>query len=581
MPQKTSSIKLIKAFLPYYGKYLHILFFDLACAGFSTLCDLILPVMLRFLTNTAKDLNLTMDLIFKCAALFFFLRIFDTMANFFMQNVGHVMGAKIETDMRYDAFKKVQSLPYSYFNTHKSGQILARITTDLFDVTEFSHHCPEEFFIGIVKFLISFLILININVPLTVFIFAMLPVMIICASRFNFSMRVSQKKQRFLVGEINSGVENNLLGAKVVKSFANEDYELGKFQSENNNFLKIKKHFYVSVAGMQAVNRIFDGAMYLIVILYGGFLMIKGEITPGDMFLYTLYINMLLATVKRIVDYVEQFQKGMTGMERFLEIMRAENDILDKENALELGEVKGDIAFKNVSFQYPDGDKNVLKNLNFEVKKGENVAIVGSSGVGKTTISNLIPRFYDVSCGEITLDGVNIKDIKQKSLRNKIGIVQQDVYLFSGSVRENISYGKIGATDEEIETAAKLAGAYDFIMELSEGFDTYIGERGTKLSGGQKQRLSIARVFLKNPPILILDEATSALDNQSEAIVQKSLEALQKGRTTITIAHRLSTVQNASRILVLTDDGIKEEGTHEELLKMKGLYHDLYYKTIL
>lgn len=576
--RKMSTAKLLKKFIPYYGKHLPIFVLDLLCAAFSTMADLVLPILLRFLTNSAKDGLLNFETVLKIALLFLALRVFDTIANFFMQNVGHVMGAKIETDMRYDAFSHIQQLPYSYFNTHKSGQILARITTDLFDVTEFSHHCPEEFFIGFIKFILSFIILSKIHLPMTVVIFIMLPIMLITASKYNRFMRKHQKKQRFLTGEINSGVENNILGAKVVKSFANEDYEIEKFQVENEKFLGIKKKFYLSFAGMQVVYRIFDGIMYLIVIIYGGYLMLKGMISPSDMFIYTLYISMLLATAKRLIEFMELFQKGMTGLERFVEIMEVKNDILDSPDAIDLENVKGEIEFKNVSFKYPDGDRYILKDLNFKINKGEHIAFVGSSGAGKTTIANLIPRFYDVSKGAITLDGRDIRDIKQKSLRENIGIVEQDVYLFSGTVRENISYGKICASDEEIIEASKMAGAYEFIIELPDGFDTHIGERGTKLSGGQKQRLSIARVFLKNPPILILDEATSALDNQSEAIVQKSLEDLQKGRTTITIAHRLTTIESADRIMVLTEEGIEEEGTHQELLEMEGIYYDLYHK---
>ncbi|MGP1597833.1 ABC transporter ATP-binding protein [Peptoanaerobacter stomatis] len=582
MKENYSVFYLFKRFKPYYKKYYGTLLIDLICAMFSTMCDLILPIILRFLTNTARqDINkLTINLILMLGGLFAVLRILDTMANYYMQYIGHVMGAKIETDMRYDVFSKLQQLPYSYYNTNKSGQILSRITTDLFEVTEFAHHCPEEFLIGGVKLIISFLILININVPLTLAIFATLPVMVISISRYNSSMRNSQKSQRNQIGELNSGIENNILGAKVVKSFANEELEIEKFHKENLKFLGIKKIFYKSLTGFHAVSRIFDGIMYLIVIVYGSYLMKIGEITAGDMFLYTLYINMLLATVKRIVEFMEQFQRGMTGIERFIEIMDVENDIKDSENAIELTDVKGDIKFDNVSFSYPLSEVNVLDNVSFSIKRGENVALVGSSGVGKTTISNLIPRFYDINSGSITLDGINIKDIKQISLRNNIGIVQQDVYLFSGTVYENIIYGKKDATKDDVIKAAKMAGAYDFIMDLENGFDTHIGERGTKLSGGQKQRISIARVFLKNPPILILDEATSALDNTSEAIVQKSLEILADGRTTFTIAHRLSTIKNATKILVLTENGIEESGTHNELMNKKGVYYNLYNKNI-
>lgn len=581
--QKTyTNSYLFKRFLPYYGKYYPTLILDLTCAGFSTMCDLVLPIILRYLTNTARqDLSLlTVKLILTLGVIFVLLRVVDTIANYYMQNIGHVMGAQIETDMRYDIFSHIQQLPYSYYNTNKSGQILSRITTDLFDVTEFAHHCPEEFFIAVVKLVVSFVILININITLTLTIFIMIPIMVFFMSSANNHMRKAQKEQRNHVGEINSGIENNILGAKVVKSFANEELEVKKFHKENLRFLDIKKEFYKHMSNFQVVYRIFDGIMYLTVIVLGSYYMKVGKINAGDMFLYTLYINMLLNTVKKIVDYMEQFQRGMTGIERFIEIMDVKNDIVDKENAKVLADVYGDIEFENVSFAYPDSDAKVLDDISFSINKGENIAIVGSSGVGKTTISNLIPRFYEVSEGAILIDGTDIRDIKQKSLRDNIGIVQQEVYLFSGTIYENIVYGKKDASFEDVKKAAEMAGAYDFIMELPDKFDTYIGERGTKLSGGQKQRISIARVFLKNPPILILDEATSALDNNSEAIVQQSLEILSKGRTTITIAHRLSTIRNASKILVLTENGIEESGTHEELMNKEGIYFNLYNKNI-
>lgn len=581
--QKTyTNSYLFKRFLPYYGKYYPTLILDLICAGFSTMCDLVLPIILRYLTNTARqDLSLlTVKLILTLGVIFVLLRVVDTIANYYMQNIGHVMGAQIETDMRYDIFSHIQQLPYSYYNTNKSGQILSRITTDLFDVTEFAHHCPEEFFIAVVKLVVSFVILININITLTLTIFVMIPIMVFFMSSANNHMRKAQKEQRNHVGEINSGIENNILGAKVVKSFANEELEVKKFHKENLRFLDIKKEFYKHMSNFQVVYRIFDGIMYLTVIVLGSYYMKVGKINAGDMFLYTLYINMLLNTVKKIVDYMEQFQRGMTGIERFIEIMDVKNDIVDKENAKVLADVYGDIEFENVSFVYPDSDAKVLDDISFSINKGENIAIVGSSGVGKTTISNLIPRFYEVSEGAILIDGTDIRDIKQKSLRDNIGIVQQEVYLFSGTIYENIVYGKKDASFEDVKKAAEMAGAYDFIMELPDKFDTYIGERGTKLSGGQKQRISIARVFLKNPPILILDEATSALDNNSEAIVQQSLEILSKGRTTITIAHRLSTIRNASKILVLTENGIEESGTHEELMNKEGIYFNLYNKNI-
>lgn len=574
-----STKELIARFLPYFSKYKHILLFDLTCAAFTTLCDLALPLILRFITQTGmKDLSLlSIQLILQLGALYIVLRLVDTSANYFMANVGHVMGAKIETDMRRDVFNHLQGLSYSFYNENKSGQILTRVTTDLFDVTEFAHHCPEEFFIAGIKILISFIILININVPLTLLLFAMIPLMILSVYKFNQKMRNAQKDQRNHIGEINSGIENNILGAKVVKSFANEEIEKEKFEVQNQQFLGIKKVFYKYMASFHAVSRLYDGLMYVTVIILGGIFMLQGKLSPADLFLYALYISTLLATVKRIVEFMEQFQKGMTGIERFLELMDTETDVEDSENAKSVNNVKGDISFEEVGFRYQSTGESVLEHLNFSIEAGKNIAIVGPSGVGKTTICNLIPRFYDVTEGVIYLDGTNIKELKVQDLRQNIGIVQQDVYLFSGTVFENIEYGKPGASLKEIERAAKLAGAYEFIDALPEKFNTYIGERGTKLSGGQKQRISIARVFLKNPPILILDEATSALDNQSEKIVQTSLELLSKGRTTITIAHRLSTIMNADEILVLTEQGIVEKGKHQELLDRHGFYHELYY----
>ena len=475
-------------------------------------------------------------------------------------------------------YKHLQTLSDNFYNETKVGQIMSRMTNDLFDITEFSHHCPEEYFIGFIKICISFVILLNINVPLTLAVYVMIPVMFISTSKFKNSMRRAQKKQRVHVGDLNSSIEDSILGIKVVKSFANEDIELEKFERDNNKFLSIKELFYKSMAGFNTVNRSIDGLMYFIIIVFGGYQMMNGRLEPGDMLAYIMYVTTLLATVKRIVEFTEQFQKGMTGIERFNEIMSIEAEIVDSPHAIDLTDVKGNIEFKNVSFRYNKKLDYVLENFNLDIKAGKNIALVGPSGGGKTTVCALIPRFYDVSDGGIFVDGKNIKDFSLYSLRNNIGIVQQDVYLFSGTIMENIRYGKPDATEEEIIEAAKLASAYDFIMELEEGFDTYVGERGVKLSGGQKQRISIARVFLKNPPILILDEATSALDNNSEAVIQESLEVLSKGRTTITIAHRLTTIQNADMIVVMTADGIVEKGSHEELMENKAYYYNLYTK---
>lgn len=575
-----SNISLIKSVIPYFNRYRNILFIDLLCAGLTTASEMILPLILRYLTNVgiADPGSLTINLIVRIAVIFVLIKCVELVAVYYMASIGHIMGAKIETDMRFDMYKHLQTLSDNFYNETKVGQIMSRMTNDLFDITEFSHHCPEEYFIGFIKICISFVILLNINVPLTLAVYVMIPVMFISTSKFKNSMRRAQKKQRVHVGDLNSSIEDSILGIKVVKSFANEDIELEKFERDNNKFLSIKELFYKSMAGFNTVNRSIDGLMYFIIIVFGGYQMMNGRLEPGDMLAYIMYVTTLLATVKRIVEFTEQFQKGMTGIERFNEIMSIEAEIVDSPHAIDLTDVRGDIEFKNVSFRYNKKLDYVLENFNLDIKAGNNIALVGPSGGGKTTVCALIPRFYDVSEGGIFVDGKNIKDFSLYSLRNNIGIVQQDVYLFSGTIMENIRYGKPDATEEEIIEAAKLASAYDFIMELEEGFDTYVGERGVKLSGGQKQRISIARVFLKNPPILILDEATSALDNNSEAVIQESLEVLSKGRTTITIAHRLTTIQNADMIVVITADGIVEKGSHEELMENKAYYYNLYTK---
>lgn len=578
-----SNFKLIKSVAPYFKRYKNILILDLICAGLTTASEMILPLILRKITNLGMvgGSALSLELIVRMAILFVIIKIVELVAVYYMASIGHIMGAKIETDMRNDIYIHLQTLSDNFYNETKIGQIMSRMTNDLFDITEFSHHCPEEYFIGAIKIVISFVILVSINVPLTIAIFIMIPIMFISSSKFKDKMRVEQKKQRVHVGNLNSSIEDSLLGVKVVKSFANEEIELEKFEKDNNNFLSIKKRFYKSMAGFNTVNRAIDGLMYLIVIVLGGVQMIRGMLDPGDMLAYVMYVTALLTTVKRIIEFTEQFQKGMTGIERFNEIMGIESDIVDSEDAIDLKDVRGDIDFKNVSFRYNKGLEYVLKDFDLSIKKGQNVALVGPSGSGKTTVCTLIPRFYDVTEGGVYVDGVNVKDFTLSSLRNNIGIVQQDVYLFSGTIKENIAYGKPEATDNEIIEASKMAGAYEFIMELEDGFDTYVGERGVKLSGGQKQRISIARVFLKNPPILVLDEATSALDNHSEAIIQNSLEVLSKGRTTITIAHRLTTIQNADVIIVMNEEGIIERGNHEELMERRGYYYNLYTKSDL
>ena len=569
---------LLKRFVPYYGKYKGILVMDLICAALTTLCELILPLILRYLTDLGmQDLSLlTVRMILHIGMLYFGLRVVDGAASFYMAYTGHVMGAAIETDMRKDAFTHLQKLSDHYYSNTKVGQIMSRITSDLFDVTEFAHHCPEEFFIAFVKAVASFLILARINLLLTVIIFVMIPVMAVSCTYFNLKVRAAFKRQRNHVGELNARIEDNLLGNKVVRAFANEEIELEKFDRDNQEFLKIKRHTYKYMAAFQNTVRMFDGLMYLVVIIAGGIFMIQKWIMPADLVAYTLYVTTLLATIRRIIEFAEQFQRGMTGIERFLELMDATIDIFDEEDAVALEEVQGEIRFRHVSFAYPDDPMPVLSDIDLTIHPGEKVALVGPSGGGKTTLCNLIPRFYDPTKGEILLDGQDIRHVKLKSLRGSVGVVQQDVYLFSGSVYENIAYGRPGADREQVIEAAKLAGAHEFISELKDGYDTYVGERGVKLSVGQKQRISIARVFLKAPKVLLLDEATAALDNESEHLVSESLEKLAKGRTTLTIAHRLTTIQGADRILVLSGNQIVEEGNHRELMEKKGSYYQLY-----
>lgn len=564
--------------MPYYKKYRATLVMDLLCAALTTVCELVLPLIMRYITNEGlRDLaSLSVGTIGKLGILYLVLRVIDAFAAYYMADVGHVMGARIETDMRRDAYTHLQKLSDTYYNNTKVGQIMGRITNDLFDVTEFAHHCPEEFFIGFIKLVISFVVLANINLLLTLIIFICVPVMMAVCMPLNFRMRGIFRRQRGQIGELNARIEDSLLGHKVVKAFTNETVENEKFEQDNSTFFGIKKLSYRYMGLFHTTVRVFDGLMYLTVLVAGGIFMVNGLIEPGDLVAYMLYVSTMIATIRRIIEFAEQFQRGMTGIERFLQIIDADIEIFDEPDAVELVNPKGNIVFEQVSFEYPDDHNRVFRDLNLSIKAGEKVAIVGPSGGGKTTLCNLIPRFYDVTAGKITLDGEDVRHFTLKSLRGSIGVVQQDVYLFSGTIFENIVYGRPGASKEEVVEAAKRAGAHEFIMGLKEGYDTYVGERGVKLSGGQKQRISIARVFLKNPPIIILDEATSALDNESEFAVAQSLAKLSEGRTTLTIAHRLSSIRNSDRILVLTEEGIVEEGKHEELLALKGMYYHFY-----
>ena len=570
--------EVIRRFWPYYKKYRWLEILDLFCAALTTVCELVLPVILKYITNTGltEGAVLTFETVGKLGLLYLGLRILDMLAQFFMTYNGHVIGTHMETDMRTDAYEHLQKLSNTYFNNTKVGQIMGRITNDLFDVTEFAHHCPEEFLIAAIKGIVSFIVLVRINAPLTIVLFLLIPAAFLICMKINAYFRKVQREQRVHIGELNANIEDSLLGQKVVKAFANEDLECEKFAKGNHRYFEIKTRMYKYMAYFMTTTRSVDGIMYLTVIVLGGYMITKGRLTAGDLVAYIMYISTLVTTVRRIVDYVEQFTRGITGIERFLEIMDAEIEIFDEPDAVPIGEVKGEIRFENVSFEYPDDKNRVLSHINLTVHPGEKLAIVGPSGAGKTTLCNLIPRFYDVTDGTVSIDGRDIRKITLKSLRTNIGMVQQDVYLFSGTILENILYGRPGASREEAVEAAKKAGAHEFILSLKDGYDTYVGERGVKLSGGQRQKISIARIFLKDPEIIILDEATSSLDNESEFEVARSLQALSEGRTTITIAHRLSSIKHADRIVVLTDEGFAEEGNHEELMAQKGLYYDFY-----
>ncbi len=566
-----------KWFFPYFKKHKAVLALDLFCAALTTGCEIVLPMIVREITSIATtDISkLTLELILSLAAVYLVLKIIDMAAGYYMIYIGHGMGVKIEKDMREDMFSHLMTVPFSFFDKTKVGQLMSRITTDLFDVVEFAHHCPEEFFIAAIKIVASFVILAGINPLLTVSTFVAIPLIFYGTLYFRRQMRAVFKERRVIAGEVNAQTETSLLGIRVVKSFSNEKTEENKFNERSNEFAEVQKASYKYMARLNSVVRMFDGLMYVVMIILGGYFLITGKITAADMTAYLLYIGMLIAAIKRIVEFTEQFEKGMTGIERFAEIMEVPSEA-GYSSAAEIEKVKGDINFENVTFSYEEEKGDVLANLSLNIKQGENIAIVGPSGGGKTTMCSLISRFYELKEGRITLDGKDINEINLHSLRNAIGVVQQDVYLFSGSVMENIIYGAPGATKEQAIDAAKRAGAHDFIMSLPQGYDTYIGERGVMLSGGQKQRISIARVFIKNPPIIVLDEATSALDNESEQFIKESLAKLTKGRTTFTIAHRLSTIRNASRIIVLTDKGIEEQGTHDELIAKGGVYKRLY-----
>ena len=568
----------LKKLVSYYKPYKKVFLADMFFAIMASFIALLIPLVVRYVT--AKVIYMPAEQVVKTmiiiAIVVGILILFQCYCNYYIANYGHVMGAKIEYDMRAEIFGHFQKLSFSFYDDEKVGQLMSRITSDLFDITELLHHGPENVTISVIKIIGALAILLSINVRLALIAFLLVPFMLVYAYFFNKKMKQAFRVNRIKIAEINAQIEDNLSGIRVVKSFANEDLENKKFKVGNDAFLEAKKNNYKYMGGYNSGLTAFTTMINLLVIVSGGLMITKNMISVTDLVTFLLYINIFTDPIKTLIDFTEQFQNGYSGYERFLQILSIEPEIKDSENAVSISNVKGDIKLEDVSFKYNDSSHRVLKHINLEVKAGSYVALVGSSGAGKTTLCNLIPRFYEATSGKITIDGKDIKDIKLKDLRDNIGIVQQDVYLFVRTVYDNIRYGRPDATREEVIAAAKEANAYDFIMSLPNGFETDIGQRGIKLSGGQKQRISIARVFLKNPPILIFDEATSALDNESEKIVQESMEKLAKNRTTMVIAHRLSTIRNAEKILVLTDKGIEEQGTHKELMDKHGIYYDLY-----
>ncbi|WP_419182240.1 ABC transporter ATP-binding protein [Paenibacillus radicis (ex Xue et al. 2023)] len=568
---------ILKKFIAYYKPYKKVLFADLFFASLASVTVLAYPMLVNQITNNAiSDEGIAIELVVKMVLIFGLLMVVEYASNFYTDYFGHVMGAKIESDMRNDLFEHIQKLSFQYHDNTRTGQLMSRITTDLFDVSELAHHGPEDTVISMVRIMGSFFILVNINWMLTLVIFLILPLMLIFAYHYSIKMKNALKKNKERIADINSQIEDSLSGIRVVQSFANEEIEMDKFRSSNHRFLESRKSGYRVEALFFNGLTGFISFINISVVIVGAILISYNQLLLTELITFLLYINTLIDPVKRLVNFTNNLQNGVAGFERFMEILAVKPDIMDAKNVTVLSDVKGKVEFVNVGFQYSSESNYVFSHINITVNPGEYVALVGSSGVGKTTLCSLIPRFYETSEGLIKIDDTNIKTIKLKSLRDHIGIVQQDIYLFSGTVKENILYGKPGATDEEIITAARNANAHEFIMGLPGGYNAYIGQRGVKLSGGQKQRISIARVFLKNPAILILDEATSALDNESESLVQQSLEKLAKNRTTFVIAHRLSTIRNAQRIIVLSDQGIAEEGTHANLIKIDGVYAKLY-----
>ena len=568
----------IKKFIHYYGPYKAVFFIDLICAAVISLVDLAYPQILRTMTKTlfTQDKDIILHALPVIAVSLFVMYIVQSLCKYYVTYQGHMMGARMERDMRRELFDHYQELSFSYYSRNNSGQMMSKLVSDLFDISEFAHHGPENLFISLVKIVGAFIFLFFINKKLALPLILLVIVMFVFSFRQNAKMQETFMENRRKIGDVNASLQDTLSGIRVVQSFANEDIERAKFKKSNEAFLVSKRDNYHCMGSFMSSNLFFQGMMYLVTLVYGGYLIAQGEMQTADLAMYALYIGIFISPIQILVELVEMMQKGLSGFRRFLDVMETESEIRDADNATELTDVKGHVRYDHVSFHYSDDETPVLSDISIDIPAGKSIALVGPSGSGKTTICSLLPRFYDVTGGSITVDGKDIRGLTLKSLRSQIGMVQQDVYLFDGTIKDNIAYGKPGASDEEIIKAAKCASIHDFIMELPDGYDTYVGERGTRLSGGQKQRISIARVFLKNPPILILDEATSALDNESERWIQKSLEELSKNRTTITIAHRLSTIRDADEIIVITEEGIAERGTHAELLEKNGLYSAYY-----
>ena len=568
----------IKKFIHYYGPYKAVFFIDLICAAVISLVDLAYPQILRTMTKTlfTQDKVMILHALPVIAVSLFVMYIVQSLCKYYVTYQGHMMGANMERDMRRELFDHYQELSFSYYSRNNSGQMMSKLVSDLFDISEFAHHGPENLFISLVKIVGAFIFLFFINKKLALPLIVLVIVMFVFSFRQNAKMQETFMENRRKIGDVNASLQDTLSGIRVVQSFANEDIERAKFKKSNEAFLVSKRDNYHCMGSFMSSNLFFQGMMYLVTLVYGGYLIAQGEMQTADLAMYALYIGIFISPIQILVELVEMMQKGLSGFRRFLDVMETESEIRDADNAAELTDVKGHVRYDHVSFHYNDDETPVLSDISIDIPAGKSIALVGPSGSGKTTICSLLPRFYDVTGGSITVDGKDIRGLTLKSLRSQIGMVQQDVYLFDGTIKDNIAYGKPGASDEEIIKAAKCASIHDFIMELPDKYDTYVGERGTRLSGGQKQRISIARVFLKNPPILILDEATSALDNESERWIQKSLEELSKNRTTITIAHRLSTIRDADEIIVITEDGIAERGTHAELLEKNGLYAAYY-----